>query len=160
VRVLRHMPGSEPPPTYSAAYPFNGLIDRWQEIEFHVSHLLIWTGGTDAGQEPLDDPGRGGFHMRGFHGITPETADTAHYFWTMATNPRKDHELIKRTVIEQTAFTFEEDKLVIEAQYANMRRFGMPPTIDIHVDAGPNRARRIIDRLTRGRAEGGAASAA
>ncbi len=61
VKVVRLMPASEPPPTYSAAWPFKGLIDRWQEVEFDVSHLLIWTGGMDVGTGRLDDP-----HGRGF----------------------------------------------------------------------------------------------
>ena len=147
VKVVRHMPGSVPPPTYLAAYPFKDRIDRWQEIEFHVSHLRIWTGAVDAGSDSLADPQRGGFHMRGFHGVTPETATTSHYFWTMATNPKSDTDNVKRKVIEQTRLTFDEDKVVIEAQYRNMQRFAGGPMIDIHVDVGANRARRIIERL-------------
>lgn len=147
VRVVRHMRDSVPPPTYSAAYPFKGNIDRWQEIEFHISHLLIWTGAVDAGSEPIDNPERGGFHMRGFHGVTPETETTAHYFWSMATNPVSDPEATKDKVVEQTILTFDEDKVVIESQYANMRRFGDRGQVDIHVDAGANRARRIIEQL-------------
>ena len=147
VRVVRHMLNSVPPPTYTAAYPFSGNVDRWQEIEFYVSHLRIWTGAVDAGSESIDDPHRGGFHMRGFHGVTPETETTSHYFWTMATNPLSDPEAVKAKVIEQTILTFDEDKVVIEAQYRNMCRFGKPATVDIHVDIGANRARRIIERL-------------
>ncbi|WP_170800823.1 aromatic ring-hydroxylating dioxygenase subunit alpha [Stutzerimonas stutzeri] len=147
VRVIRHMPGSVPPPTYTAAYPFKDKIDRWQEIEFFFNHLRIWTGAVDEGTDSLDDPARGGFHMRGFHGITPETESTCHYFWSMATNPKQDHEVVKAKVIEQTALTFMEDKVVIESQYRNMCQFGERPMIDIHVDVGANRARRIIDRL-------------
>ncbi len=76
----------EPPPTYLEAWPFAGRIDRWQEIEFRVSHFLIWTGGMDTGTGELDDPSRSGFHMRGFHGITPETESTSFYFWTISSN--------------------------------------------------------------------------
>lgn len=147
VKVVRHMPGSQPPPTYSAAYPFKDKVDRWQEIEFLVTHLHIWTGAVDAGTDALDDPHRGGFHMRGFHGVTPETETTSHYFWTMATNPRSNVEEIKAKVVEQTALTFDEDKVVIEAQYQNMLGFGPRPMIDIHVDVGANRARKIIEQL-------------
>jgi hypothetical protein len=43
--------------------------------------------------------------------------------------------------------TFDEDKEVIEAQFKNMCRFGEKPMIDIHVDVGANRARRIIAEL-------------
>lgn len=147
VRVVRHMPDSVPPPTYTAAYPFRGKVDRWQEIEFRVTHLRIWTGAVDAGSESLDEPRRGGFHMRGFHGVTPETESTSHYFWTIATNPRSNPEETKAKVVEQTVMTFDEDKVVIEAQYRNMLAFGPRPLVDIHVDVGANRARRIIERL-------------
>ncbi len=149
VRVIRWMPDSEPPPTYTAAWPFQGRIDRWQEVEFNVSHLLIWTGAMDQGTGRLDDPARDGFHMRGFHGVTPETRTSTHYLWTMATNPHSERENITPLVVEQTALTFEEDRTVIEAQWQNQLRFPGRKQIDIHVDVGPNRARRVIDLLLR-----------
>lgn len=149
VKVVRHMPASVAPPTYSAAWPFKDRIDRWQEIEFHVTHLRIWTGAMDAGQGNLDDPHRGGFHMRGLHGVTPETATSTHYFWTIATNPHPDRADVTQLVVDQTEATFLEDKDIIEAQWRNQQRFGFRPQMDIHVDVGPNRARRIIERLGR-----------
>lgn len=151
VKVVRHMPGSAPPPTYKAAWPFGETCDRWQEIEFHVSHLRIWTGAIEPGTDAIDDPNRGGFHMRGFHGITPETEDTCHYFWSMASNKHPDMPETIDTVIQQTAFTFDEDRVVIQAQYRNMVEFGERASwLDIHVDAGGNRARRVVERLVAG----------
>lgn len=148
VKVVRLMPGSTPPPTYKAAWPFGDTCDRWQEIEFELSHLRIWTGACEPGSAALDDPGRGGFHMRGFHGITPETEDTCHYFWSMASTCHPERPDNSQDVIDQTRFTFDEDRLVIEAQYRNMREFGQRAQwVDIHVDAGANRARRIVQRL-------------
>lgn len=147
VRVVRWMPDSVPPPTYLAAWPFKGKVDRWQEIEFNISHLCIWTGAMDVGSDKLDNPARYGFHMRGFHGVTPETETTSHYFWSMATNPEEDVEAVTNKVVEQTVLTFDEDKIIIEAQYRNQLKFAERSTVDIHVDVGPNRARRIIDRL-------------
>ncbi len=147
VHVVRHMLNSQPPATYTAAWPFRGRIDRWQEIDFHVSHLNIFTGAVDAGSEPIDNPDRGGFHMRGFHGITPESATTSHYFWTMACSGHPDMPDNLEDVYQQTAATFEEDRIIIEAQYRNLQRFPQPAMVDIHVDAGANRARRVIDDL-------------
>lgn len=147
VRVVRWMKDSVAPPTYAQAWPFRDRIDRWQEIEFDVSHLRIWTGAVDAGSEPLDDPQRGGFHMRGLHAVTPETATSTHYLWTIACNRPEGRASIRDLVYEQTAATFEEDVAIIESQWANLQRFGDRPMIDIHVDAAPNRARRIIARL-------------
>jgi vanillate O-demethylase monooxygenase subunit len=149
VRVIRHMLDSVAPPTYCAAWPFRGRIDRWQEIEFFPNHLRIWTGAIDAGSDSLDNPDRGGFHMRGLHCVTPETENSCHYLWTMSTNRVSDRPSILPEVFQQTAYTFDEDKVVIEAQHANMVRFGASPMIGIHVDAAPSRARRIIERLIR-----------
>ena len=147
VKVVRKMPNSTPPPTYTAAYPFKGKVDRWQEIVFHPAYLDIWTGAVEVNTESLDDPERGGFHLKGFHGVTPETEETSFYIWTQASNPiTKPVETMKK-VIEQTAFTFDEDKVVIEAQYANMKRNADTKWVDIHVDVGARRARRIIERL-------------
>jgi phenylpropionate dioxygenase-like ring-hydroxylating dioxygenase large terminal subunit len=147
VKVVRLMPGSHPPPTYSQAWPFTGLIDRWQEIEFEVSHINIWTGAMEPGSGSYDDPDRDGFHMRGFHGVTPETEASSHYFWTIATNPHPDKDDVTKLVVDQTALTFDEDKIIIEEQWKNQQRFAVRSQIDIHVDVGPNRARRVIARL-------------
>ncbi len=149
VRVVRWMPNSAPPPTYTAAWPFRGAVDRWQEVDFSLSHCEIWTGAMDAGSGSLEDPQRGGFHMRGFHGVTPETAHTAHYFWTVATNPHPDKQDVTQLVVQQTALTFEEDKVVIEAQWRNQCRFPGRSQLYIPIDDGPTRARRMIDALLR-----------
>lgn len=148
VRVVRLLPGTPPPPTYTAAYPFGEKCDRWQEIEFDVNHIRIWTGAVEPGTDAIDDPHRGGFHMRGFHGITPETETTAHYFWSIASNKHPDMPENIDTVVAQTKYTFDEDRVVIEAQYRNMKTFGSQAAwTDIHVDAGANRARRIVAKL-------------
>jgi phenylpropionate dioxygenase-like ring-hydroxylating dioxygenase large terminal subunit len=147
VAVIRRMPDCDPPPTYTDAWPFAGRIDRWQEVEFHVSHMLVWSGGMDVGSGRFDDPERAGFHMRGFHGVTPETAHTAHYFWTVATNPHPGRQAVTQLVVDQTAATFDEDKLIIEAQWRNQQRFPGRAQVYVAVDQAPARARRIISGL-------------
>lgn len=148
VRVVRHMKDCAPPPTYKEAWPFPGNIDRWQEIEFRVTYFEIWTGGMDVGSGVLTDPERPGFHMRGFHGITPETETSSFYFWSVSSNKNAERPNNREAIYKATAFTFDEDRAVIEAQHANMLRFPDAPMVGIHVDAAPNRARRIIAKLT------------
>ncbi len=148
VRVVRHMRKSQPPPTYMEAWPFTGRIDRWQEIEFRVSHFLIWTGGMDAGTVDLNDPARAGFHMRAFHGITPETESTSYYFRTISSNKNPARPAMTDKIHRATALTFNEDREVIEAQYANWKQFPDASPIGIQADKPVNRARRIIARLT------------
>ncbi len=153
VRVVRHMRDSEPPPTYREAWPFAGRIDRWQEIEFRVSHFLIWTGGMDAGSGDLNDPDRAGFHMRGFHGITPQTESTSYYFWTVSSNRSPDRPDMVDKIHHDVSLTFHEDRVVIEAQHANMARFPEAPPMGVHFDTALNRARRIVARLSQPEAQ-------
>ena len=148
VRVIRHMKDSQPPPTYKEAWPFAGKIDRWQEIEFLISHFLIWTGGMDTGSGDLSDPLRKGFHMRGFHGVTPETESTSFYFWTVSSNRNPERPHMAEKINRDTALTFDEDRVVIEAQYANWLKFPGGTPLWISADGPLSKARRIIARLT------------
>jgi hypothetical protein len=86
--------------------------------------------------------------MRGFHGITPETDETCHYFWSMASTKHPQGPENIDEVINQIRLTFDEDRVVIEKQFRNMREFAQRAEwMDIHVDVGANRARRIVQRL-------------
>src|SRR5262249_15148797 len=110
-------------------------------------HFLIWTGGFDSGTGDLHDPARPGFHMRGFHGITPESETTSFYFWTISSNRDPSRPSMVEKIHTATALTFDEDRLIIEAQHANMRLPPTPPQPGSGAAAAPTRARRIIQRL-------------
>lgn len=145
VRVERRMPNSMPPPTYVAARGFTGLIDRWQEIEFEPVLIRINTGGCDAGTGAYEGHRDQGFSMSGFHGITPETEGTTHYFWSIATDALANG--VPETVFRQTYDTFEEDRAVLEQQQIRLSEDPLRPKVDIVSDAGGNHARRILARL-------------
>ncbi|MBF7015307.1 aromatic ring-hydroxylating dioxygenase subunit alpha (plasmid) [Novosphingobium resinovorum] len=147
VRVVRHMPDSVPPPTYVDAAGFKGRIDRWQEIEFEPTIIRIHTGACDVGTGAYDGARMHGFSMRGFHGITPETATTTHYFWSMATNILRDD--IPDEVFEQTARTFREDQEVLELQQLRISADPDRAMIDIASDVGGRHTRQFIARLLR-----------
>lgn len=145
VRVTRYMPDSVPPPTYMAAKNFAGKIDRWQEIEFMPVLIRINTGGCDAGTGAYDGPRDHGFSMIGFHGITPETPTTTHYFWSIATDAI--HDGIPEQIFQQTADTFREDQEVLELQQVRMSAEPDRPLLDIVSDIGSRQARQVIRRL-------------
>lgn len=145
VKVHRHMPASVPPPTYLAAKPFAGLVDRWQEIEFEPTVLRIHTGACDVGTGAYEGHRDHGYSMLGFHGITPETDQTTHYFWSMATNVLENG--VPDIVFEQTARTFKEDQEVLELQQLRIQADPDRATIDIASDVGGRQARQLIRRL-------------
>jgi vanillate O-demethylase monooxygenase subunit len=147
VRVERRMPSSVPPPTYVAASGFAGLVDRWQEIEFQPMFIRIHTGACDEGTGAYDGQRSHGLSMLGFHGITPETESTTHYFWSMATNVT--HGDIPDLVFEQTARTFREDQVVLEMQQRRIEREPGRAMLDIASDVGGRYTRQFIQRLFR-----------
>lgn len=144
VRVTRHMPDSDPPPTYVDAAGFTGKIDRWQEIDFEPVVIRIHTGACDAGTGAYEGKRDHGFSMRGFHGITPETESTTHYFWSMATNILTDG--IPDVVFDQTARTFAEDMEVLELQQARIAGDPGRAMVDIASDVGGRHTRQFVAR--------------
>jgi vanillate O-demethylase monooxygenase subunit len=148
VRVQRRLLNSPPPATFTDAWPFNERIDRWQQIEFHVSHVRIFAGGSDAGTDDIESrlpEERAGLRLPSFHAVTPETDKTSHYIWMVGCNSPREGAL-ERTY-QQFHATFVEDKVVIEAQYKNLQHFGDVERLSAHFDRAPTMARRVVDRL-------------
>jgi vanillate O-demethylase monooxygenase subunit len=128
-----------------AAKGFTGLVDRWQEVEFHPVFIRIHTGACDAGTGAYEGRRAHGLSLIGFHGITPETAGTTHYFWSIATNAKDNG--IPDLVFQQTADTFREDQAVLELQQQRIAPDSERPMLDIAGDVGGRQARQLIARL-------------
>lgn len=144
VTVRRWMRNSAPPPTYQRTYGFAGNIDRWMEIRFVPGLVQIYIGANDAG-EGVDEAGHmDSLGIRIFNGITPETATTTHYFWSAAHNFKVGDPEITQAFYSEIAATFEEDKVVIEAQQERFTRFPDRPNVALQIDAGGVHARRVI----------------
>lgn len=144
VTVRRWMMDTVPPPTYQRNLGFDGRIDRWMEITFVLGLIRIYIGANDVGQG-LNEVGKmDKLGIRIFNGITPETEKTTHYFWTAAHNFKVDDPAVTAAFHAEIAATFEEDRLVVEAQ---QRRFDQLPdrkTIAIRSDLGTAQARRML----------------
>ncbi len=144
VTVKRFLPGSTPPPTYVRAVGFQGPIDRWMKIEFFPTLIRVYTGANDAGKG-VDEAGQmDTLGARIFNGVTPETEHTTHYFWSAAHNFKVDQPAVTEAFYNEIQNTFEEDKMVMEAQYQRMRQLPNARTIDIRSDLGGTQARRVI----------------
>ena len=81
------------------------------------------------------------------HGITPETATTALYFWGYARNFALDDDGMTELMREGARATFAEDVEILAHQQAAIDRRADAPEIDVNGDAGGLLARRIIDEL-------------
>ena len=94
--------------------------------------------------------------MRNLNAITPETDSATHYFWAQAHDFEVDNQAITDLVFEQVKTAFTEDVAIFEAQQAMIERDPAAPKINLSQDIGGLTACRIIDRLIKQEAAGGA----
>ena len=155
----RWMLNSMPPPTYAKAVPFKGRVDRWQEFEYVAPGSIIqWSGAVDAGTGAYEGGSReGGFSLRLFHGLTPETETSCFYFWSTANGYRQDEPAATEQLFHEIGTAFSEDKTIVEAQQARLAELGESGLVDIVSDAARIHMRRVVDRMIGAEAQSAAA---
>jgi phenylpropionate dioxygenase-like ring-hydroxylating dioxygenase large terminal subunit len=142
------------PPTYAKAVGFKGKIDRWLEREYIApGTVLLWTGAVEAGAGAYEQNRReGGFSLRMFNGLTPETETSSFYFWSAANGYRQNEPEATEQVFTEVKATFDEDKVVVEAQQKRMTEFGDAELVDIVTDSTRLHMRRIVQQMLTERA--------
>jgi vanillate O-demethylase monooxygenase subunit len=120
VKFSRWLLDSIPPPTYAKAIRFPGRIDRWQEEELIIPCSIVqYTGGVDVAEGAHGGGSRdGGFGLRVWHGIVPETATSCHYFYSVANGFGQTDPANTDFVFNQVAALVLEDKVICESQQA------------------------------------------
>ena len=148
VKYIRWLLDSVPPPTYVEAVGFKGNVDRWMEFEFYSpSNVLMFTGALDANTGAYDQGKReGGFALRIFHGITPETETTSFYFWAAGNGYRPDDPKATEKLHEQIEFTFAEDKVFIEEQQKRIAEIDQTALVDIESDGARIQMARFLKK--------------
>ena len=148
LRFIRWMPNSVAPPTYAKAVPFAGLVDRWQEFDYVAPTSIIqWSGAIDAGKNARANRDQAGFSLRLFHGLTPETETTTHYFWSTANGYRQDEPEATELLFQEIGKAFVEDKDIVESQQLRMNEMGESGLVDIIHDRNRIHMRRIVERM-------------
>lgn len=151
VHYIRWMEGIVPPPTYvkGAGFAEGIKVDRWQEFEYIAPSTVVqWTGALEEGRgakESRDQ--KGGFNLRLYHGVTPETDDTCHYFWTPLNGYKPESQEATDTLFKEIDFTFQEDVEFLEAQHAAIMANPDQALVNTKHDAALVTARKAIDRM-------------
>ena len=145
--ITRWLIDIEPPPTYARA-GFKGNIDRWQILRFDPPTFVnLYAGAVDTGTGAPEGNRRGGVGLRNLNAVTPESATTCHYFWAIAQDRAPGDSSATEAIFQEIHRTFMEDWEVLETQQRWNELTAGRPTVNIHSDAGPIHARRIIDRM-------------
>jgi vanillate O-demethylase monooxygenase subunit len=150
LHYIRWMLDCPPPPTYKRAQPALGeRVDRWQEFEYVApGNIMQWSGALNVGLEAAqnrDQPG--GFSLRLFHGLTPETDGTCFYFWSTGNGYRQDEPQATEELFHEISIAFNEDKQIVEAQQKTLEKTGETGLVDIVSDAARVHMRRAVIRI-------------
>lgn len=150
LKFTRWLLDSATPPTYKKAVPtLADKIDRWQEFEFVAPAVVLqWVGAIDAGTGAYDKGKRdGGFSMRIFHALTPETATTCHYFWSTLNGFRPHDPQATQVMFDEVASAFKEDQWIVQEQQARLSECGEAGLVNIVADGARVHMRRVLDKL-------------
>ena len=150
LHFIRWLMDVVPPPSFLKAAPFKGNVDRWMEFEYVAPAAIVqWSGALDVGREARQHRDQdGGFSARLFHGLTPETETTSHYFWSTSNGYRQDEPAATATLFNEIAHAFNEDKIVIERQQISLTQHGELGLVDIVSDVARVHMRRIAERMS------------
>lgn len=149
LHYMRWLLDSQPPPTYMKAAGFTTKVDRWQEFEYFApSSIIQWSGALAVGRGAAENREQdGGFSLRLFHGLTPETENTCFYFWSTANGYRQDEPDATEQLFTEIDNAFQEDKIIVELQQRNLDKHGETGLVDIVSDAARIHMRRAVKRL-------------
>lgn len=148
VSFIRWLLNTQPPKMYVDAVNFAGRVDRWMQFEFIAPGTVKqFTGALNVGEGAYESgPREGGFALRVFHNVTPETETSCFYFWSGCHGYRMDEPEVTKQLFAGLKTTFEEDEAILEAQQASLTRKPLPMVNTVH-DVAVVHADRAIKQL-------------
>jgi vanillate O-demethylase monooxygenase subunit len=147
VKVIRRMPDCEPPPTYLRMVELKGRIDRWQEIEFFPGLITLYSGGVDVGTGAYEGRREGGFQLRLFDAVTPESETSTLNLFCLGHNFRVNEPDVTNRLFAEFGNVLAEDIRVLEAQQARLGNPASDSFVNLSVDAPGILARRLLARM-------------
>jgi len=148
VTSTRWMLDIDAPPFWRTQLGKPGNVDRWQIIQFEAPCTIV----LDVGVAPAGTGAPQGDRSKGVNGrvlntVTPETASTCMYFWSLMRNYKLRDQSLTTQLREANASIFVEDQVVVEAQQIAINERPDAPLRNINIDAGSMRARKMIDDM-------------
>lgn len=150
VRTSRWVFGTAPP-AYTkpyAAFAEDAKVDRWMLYDFVVPGVLLMDAGmAPAGSGAQQGHREGALETRSYQALTPETAQSTHYFFTQAHNFLIDRPEVTEGLLKALLVAFEEDRDMISAQQKNLALSPDFQMVGLTVDQALTQFRRVVAQL-------------
>jgi len=150
VTVIRWTLDRPPVPIIKKLTKLDTHCDRWQYYNYYAPSVAI----TDFGSGPVgmghaDADRDGAYRTYSCHFIAPETERSSHYYWMQVRNFAPGDAEVSKIMTDQLVLAFSEDVAVLEAIQAAEEANPPRPQVKLVIDNGPQRSRRIVERLIR-----------
>ena len=145
VQVARFMKDCQPPKLFVRAAGFDTNIDRTQRILYTPpSYVVIEVVAVPTGTQ--GEERRLAWWV--LNALTPETERTTHYFWGLPRGFAHDDTELTEMLRAGIFRTFEEDRVMIEAQQRILDRVSLDTrTVYTKADQAPGRARSMVSAM-------------
>jgi len=148
VTVSRWMFDVDVAPLYQPLVPFTGRADRLQHYEVRFPSLavikaLFTPAGKGGRGKPIPDDA---FVMHSYNLMTPVNARQTRYYWFQLRNVKPDCAETSAFMSKGIKAAFDEDKEVLDAVQKGLDA-ATGRTIDLAIDAGPLRFRRLLQKM-------------
>ena len=150
VTVIRWTVDRPPVPIIKKLTGLDAHCDRWQYYNYYAPSIAV----TDFGSGPVNmghgEADRdGAFRTYSCHFFAPETERTSHYHWMQVRNFAPGDADVSKTMTDQLILAFSEDVAVLEAVQAAENENPTRPQVKLGIDNGPQRGRRMVERMLR-----------
>jgi len=135
------------PPFHKQLYGFKGRIDRVQEVEFTPGYIFLHSSSMDVGDSADESWRHKGMHFYQMHAITPQTAGSTFYMFTMSRNFKTDDTALTEQIQALSMRTFEEDRAMLEVQQTRFAEYPGVPLVATKHDTATVQARRIVREM-------------
>jgi len=143
VHVTRRVPSVPSPAYYRPLWDYPGLIDRWIDYSFTLpATLLMHSGARPAGASQDDDSVGVRFHS--CQALTPETAESTHYFFQESHRAGQGDETTTQRIFDGLIQAFHEDREMIGAQWQNLAFRAQHPMLPLAMDSALLQFRRTL----------------
>jgi vanillate O-demethylase monooxygenase subunit len=115
VRIVRRLNDTDPAPYHLKFGHFPGKVDRWWEYTLNLSGMFIMSSGVQSVEKRGDDA-QGALLFHSCQALTPQSADSTHYFFSHAHNFSLDDPTVTESIYQSIVQGFDEDRRIIEAQ--------------------------------------------
>jgi nitrite reductase/ring-hydroxylating ferredoxin subunit len=142
LRLERNVLNSVPAPYHVKLGAPTGPVDRWWVYDYLLPGILLLDSGVKPAAGAPQSAGKT-LHFHSCQAITPETAQSTHYFFMQAHSFALDDASITEALYQSVMNAFGEDRRMIEAQQVMLNTTAAEPMMGLPADAALGAYRQL-----------------